>query len=249
MKPLRYAVFALLLLACPAWATPKKVIPLVIAGDTVVVVKSLPCTVTAPAGADLYFWTLPTGVVGTTDDNVLTVTDAPFGDSAITVLAVTITITVDAKGVVTKTTTKDNGSVVLTNGVVPPPPPVPADPLTAAFQAAYALDTDANKATSLVFLAGVYKGLAGQVGARTDLTTNALIVAWMKTAIQSPPLAAGVGLTSTQMIQLRTAIGTELAKSWGTATVAVAPADAATELLKIANALAGVLPAKMRRAK
>jgi len=112
----------------PAAAKKKAVIPLMIEGDTVIVVKSLPCTVTAPAGADLYFWSLPDAVKGTAEDNVLTVTAAPAGDSTITVVAVTIAIAVDKDGKVTKVTKKDAGSVILTNGMAPPTPPVPPEP-------------------------------------------------------------------------------------------------------------------------
>lgn len=238
MNRIRLALLSLLLAACPLWAFPngppkKASIPLVIAGDTQVVVKTLPCTVTAPAGADFYFWNLPDGVKGTAEEGALTVTAAPSGDSTITVTAITFTITVGKDGMVTKTKKSDQGTVVLTNGYVPPPPPTPADPLTAAFQTAYNTDTDADRAKSLAFLQGVYKGLPDAAQKRPDLKTVADYAAWIKTTV-------AVGLQPTQVKSLRTAIGAEFAKSWGTANVPLANVDATAELIRVSQALAGV---------
>lgn len=117
----------------------------------------------------------------------------------------------------------------------PPTPPGPVNPLTAALQAAYGLDADADKAKSLAFLQAAYAAMAVQAKTQT-FTTNVQAVAWMKTVIEAP----GVGLTATQVVNLRKAIGAELSAKWGTTNAPLAPADAASELAAIASALAGV---------
>lgn len=240
MKRHILAVIAILLGACAMFATPpKKEVPLKVDGDTVLVLKSLPCTVTAPPGADLYSWSLPAGVTGTALDNVLTITAAPQGASTINLTTITFLITVDKDFKVTKTKVTDKGCVVITNGMQPPPPPVPptpTDPLAAKFQIGYNADADADRATSLAFLQSAYKGMAAQAGAKSDLKTNADFVKWMKAVVEAP----GVGLTADKVKSLRTAIGAELAANWGTATKPLAAADAASELSRVSNALSGV---------
>lgn len=238
MKKCICAVIAVILGASAMLASPpKKAIPLVIGGDTAIVVKTLPCTVTAPAGADLYFWKLPAGVVASGDENVLTVTAAPSGDSTIGVTSITFNITVDKDGKVTKTKISDTGSIVLTNGLKPPAPPTPADPFTASLQTAYNADTDTDRAASLAFLVSSYKLLASQAPSRTDLATSAAFIAWAKTVVQAP---APVGLGTDKLKTLRTAIAAEYASAWGTTSAPLTPANAQVEFAKIANGLAGV---------
>lgn len=116
----------------------------------------------------------------------------------------------------------------------PPNPPAPTDPLTKALQAAYSLDTDADRAASLAYLQASYKGMAAQVPA--DKTTNAAIAAWMKTVVESP----GNGITATQVVNLRKAIAAELLAAWGATTAPLNTADAAKEILKIATALSNL---------
>lgn len=105
-----------------------KKLDLKIEGNTVLVVKSMPATITAPAGADFYIWNFPETVTGKAEENVLVVTDAPKGASTISVLAITINFTVDKDGKVTKTNSKDYGSVVLVTDSGPTPGPTPPGP-------------------------------------------------------------------------------------------------------------------------
>lgn len=119
--------------APPATAAPeRRTVALEVSGDTVVVVKSFPCKVTAPAGHDLYFWSFPDAVKATQDDNVLTVTAAPRGESRVSVNMVTIDFVTDDKGKTKKVVTKESGEATLTVGdvpqPVPPTPPVPPAP-------------------------------------------------------------------------------------------------------------------------
>lgn len=108
-----------------------KKLDLKIEGNTVLVVKSMPCTITAPAGADFYIWNYPETVTAKSDEangNVLVVTDAPRGASTINVLAVTINFTIDKDNKVTKETVKDSGSVILVTDRGPAPGPTPDPP-------------------------------------------------------------------------------------------------------------------------
>jgi hypothetical protein len=132
-------------------------------------------------------------------------------------------------------TTRETVTIGTPTPPVPPMPPTPTDPLTSSLQAAYAKDTDTDKAASLAFLQNVYKGAAAQAMVRPE-TTNAGFVAWLKTAVEAP----NVGLTPTQVKNLRTAIGAELQSAWGPTTAPLTAVQAATELNKIANALQGV---------
>lgn len=118
----RFGLFLCLLLAAPCWGRPVKAVPLEVSGDTVTIIKGLPCKVTARAGADLYLWNVPAGVTATSADNVLTVTAAAKGTYTVSVVA----ITVDFEK---KKLTKDSGEVVLNVGEGPAPPgPKPPDP-------------------------------------------------------------------------------------------------------------------------
>ncbi len=143
----------------------------------------------------------------------------------------TTTLTVDANS--------DNGpvdklSVTITVGnPAPPVPPTPSDPFTAALQTAYNADTGTDKAASLAFLQGVYKGLAA---APATVNTVADGLAWMKLAVEQSPKNAG-GLTPIQLAGVRKAIATDLSTAWSTG---FTQTTFATELNKVYNALSGV---------
>lgn len=118
------------LLACLALAlvpalglAQKKAVPLVIQGDTVVVVKSLPCKVAAQVQADFYLWSFPESVQASeTADGVLEITRAPKGTFRVKV--VTAKFDFDQKKVI-----KDSGYIDVNYGGTPDPtPPVPPDP-------------------------------------------------------------------------------------------------------------------------
>ena len=242
MKPTRLALLALALAAAPLWATPpKKAVPLVVSGDTVVVVKTLPCKVTAPAGADLYFWSLPPGVAGTAEDGVLTVTAAPAGDSTIGVTSVTITITVDkATGAVTKTVAKDKGTVVLTNGLTPPPPPppVPPAPLTASLQAAYAAETSPTKAADVKLLAALYRGAMAAAAADPAVKTYGDLLTKMHNAKVAMIAGKVMGANLPLVVA---AAGADVNATFGTdASAPIDAAKATAEFTKLAAILEGV---------
>lgn len=111
-----------LFLACAAGAAPPvKSVPLEVTGDTVTVVKSFPCKVTAAAGAHIYHWNVPAGVVCEKALNVLTITAAPKGEHRVTVSASTIDF--DKRSVST-----DEGAVVVVVGEAPAPGPKPPSP-------------------------------------------------------------------------------------------------------------------------
>lgn len=117
----------------------------------------------------------------------------------------------------------------------PPTPPVPTDTLTTAFQAGYALDADTDRAASLAYLQLVYGGMAKQVPA--TVKTNADAFAWITSVVRAPT----VGLSATQVQNLRKAISTELTASFGTsASASIDPMKLAAELTTISKALSGV---------
>jgi len=126
----------------------------------------------------------------------------------------------------------------VTIGTPPPPtPPTPADPLTAALQAGYNLDTDSDRAASLAFLQQVYAGMVSLVPGWTDVKTNADALNKIKGAVQAP----GVGLSATQVQNLRKAIAADFVAKFGTVgTTPIALPALATEVAAIANALKGV---------
>jgi hypothetical protein len=118
MKRATLALTFCLMLAAAPLPAQKKAVPLDVQGDTYLVVKTVPFKVVAPAGAADYSWTMPAGVEGTEEDNVLTVTKAPAGQFVIKVK--TTVIDFDAKKF-----KKDAGSVTVTFGGVAPPTPGP----------------------------------------------------------------------------------------------------------------------------
>jgi hypothetical protein len=122
-------------------------------------------------------------------------------------------------------------------GPIPPDPPGPVSPLTKAFLAAYALDTDADRAASLKYLQLVYAGMAQQAKSQTGLKTNADALAWIHGIVAAP----NVGLTATQLVNLRKAIAAEMQATFGTTgTTPIDLAKLAAELDAISKALAGV---------
>jgi len=125
MKYLRAVALALALAGAGfADETPKRNVPLTVSGDTVTVVKTLPCKITAAPGASIYIWNVPDAVKATkeTKGNVLTVMEAPKGSYKITVFSMTIDFD-------KKTVTEDAGEITLVVGdVAPPKPPEPPNP-------------------------------------------------------------------------------------------------------------------------
>lgn len=101
-------------------SSSKKAVSLVITGDTVTVVRSLPCKILAPAGYDLYDWSLPESVTAEADGHVLTLTAAPKGQFKVRVRLTKIDF--DKKKV-----ERDSAEVEVNygGGVVPPKPPGP----------------------------------------------------------------------------------------------------------------------------
>lgn len=114
----------------PSFPVPAKAVPLDVTGETQVVVKKLPCLITAAPGADLYFWAFPDAVKAKSVNNVLTLTEAPNGTHKITVLAYTSNFELAADGkTIKKTVTKDTGEIDVTVGsVAPTPDPKPPGP-------------------------------------------------------------------------------------------------------------------------
>ncbi len=126
----------------------------------------------------------------------------------------------------------------------PPTPPAPVDPLTKALQTAYALDTDSDRAASLAYLQVVYAGMS--VAVPSTIKTNSDAVAWIKAKVDSAaltPQGKRVGLSPTQLVNLKKAIGAEMVAQFGTQ--AALPIDVtalAAELVKISTALANLSP-------
>lgn len=150
------------------------------------------------------------------------------------------TYTVQAIGTLNDVLT-DFASCEVTIGTPPPPkpptPPTPTDPLTAALQAGYNLDADADKAKSLEFLQSVFSGMVGLVPTWTTVKTNSQALAQIKAVVDAP----GVGLKTGQVANLRKAIGAELAATFGTApNTPIDLTSLATEIGKVAKSLQGV---------
>ena len=119
---LRALALCLMLCAAALGQTPKKAVPLNVTGDTVVVVRKFPVTVTAPAGAHVYTWLYPSTLTAKKSGNTLTVTAGPKGSHRISVSAITVDF--DKKVVL-----EDTGETTLTVGDVPPgPDPGPNPP-------------------------------------------------------------------------------------------------------------------------
>lgn len=136
---------------------------LTISGETVVVVKSLPFRVTAPAGADDYVWLHPSSVTSTEDGNVLVITAAPQGE--VTVKCRMLAIDFKAQKVTRSTAAltfvvgkqPDPGPGP---GPKPPDPPAPEDPLLATLRDAYRTDPSTSKRADALALAKVWRAAA-----------------------------------------------------------------------------------------
>jgi hypothetical protein len=125
LLPRTILLAACLIAATAAAAPPRKAnrVDLIIDGETVLVVKSLPFSIKAPAGADFYDWTIPPGVTAEKAGHVLTVTKAAEGTHTFRMSATTVSFTVDKETFkVTKTTTVESGEVVVNVGKVTPGP-------------------------------------------------------------------------------------------------------------------------------
>lgn len=109
--------------------TVVKVDKVIVVKEDLTVVKSFPFTVTAPAGAGLYFWTYPAGVQASDKGDVLEVTNAPKGAMTISVKSISAKLDKDGKFIGFDTRF---GSTSFAIGDVPippdPKPPIPPDP-------------------------------------------------------------------------------------------------------------------------
>ena len=99
-----------------------KVDKVIIVKEDATIVQSFPFTVSAPAGAGLYFWTFPVGVVAIDKGDSLDIQSAGKGPLIISVKSITADVDKDGrfKGFLTKF-----GSVAFTIGDVPAPRPDP----------------------------------------------------------------------------------------------------------------------------
>jgi hypothetical protein len=84
----------------------------------------------------------------------------------------------------------------------PPDPPSPTDPFVATLQAAYALDTDTDKAASIADLAGVF-GAAAKLSSSPNFATLQGVLTWIK---------GSESIASTAIPKTRAAITAELNK-------------------------------------
>lgn len=118
------ALTLLLALVVTLSAAPKKV-PLDVQGDTVTIVRKLPCKVVAAPGADFYIWSVPDLLKATSEENVLTITEGVKGSYKVRVLSVTLNFSVDKDGKVKKEVIKDSGEIDVHLGDAPGPGPGP----------------------------------------------------------------------------------------------------------------------------
>lgn len=133
-------------------------------------------------------------------------------------------------------------TVTISNSPGPTPPPGPGpgpapDALAQALQKSYAQDKDADRATSLQFLQGVYAGMAELAPTWTSVKTVADAFAMMKGVVEAP----SVGLPADKVANLRKAIAAELIQALGTSSTApITLPTLTTEIQKIATALKGI---------
>ena len=112
----------LILALCASASAQKKSIPLVIDGDTQVVVKKLPFKITAAPGNDVYVWSFPDTVSAEeVSDGVLLITKAPKGTFRVSVVGMKVDFE-------TKKVLKDRGVIEVVVGVAPGPTPDPDPP-------------------------------------------------------------------------------------------------------------------------
>lgn len=113
----RIALASLLWVGVVCWAAQAE-LPLRVEGKTETVVTDLPFLVHAPTTADLYFWTVPTGVEYQEKGPSLLVTKCPVGRH--TFRLKTIAVRWEDKKLVT-----ENGQLTLVMGKIPDPEPDP----------------------------------------------------------------------------------------------------------------------------
>lgn len=165
---------------CLPVVAQKKAVPLVIDGETVLVVKSVPFKVIAPPGADDYTWTYPNSVEAQPLDNVLTVSKCPAGEFIVVVR--TIKIDFDQKKVI-----KENGAITVVFGKGPDPGPGPDTPLAKALKDAFSQETATDKATLARKLGAVYAE-----GAKAAQMGSAKTVGQLFKAMEAGAVAGGV---------------------------------------------------------
>ena len=169
-----------------AWASGQSV-NLQIEGETTIVVKKLPFTITAPTGYRSYRWTHPSSVKSKKNKNVITITSAPPGEITVEVAAFKIN---DRKDDIDEI----EGAITFSVGTapVPPPPgpdpepwpPEPDDPLLGSLRAAYGADMSTTKATDARKLAAVWRAAADDAYLKRAGTWQNLL-ADMHTAAES----------------------------------------------------------------
>jgi hypothetical protein len=134
----------------------------------------------------------------------------------------------------------DPAICVVVIGVPPPPdpppqpPPDPSDPLARSLKAAWAQETDPQRAGQVAFLASIYKACgAGVLVDDPAVKTNADLLAALRDAVHKP----GVGIPQTALMKIRPAIAEYMASELGTSPTA--PLDRAKA--KAAAAKIGVV--------
>lgn len=200
MRKAAAALALCLALAGPAWAQ-KKAVPLNVVGDTVLVVKSLPCKVVAPAGdpdKTVYLWSVPDAIKADADEGVLTVKEAPKGTYKVRVVVIRLA---------ENKLSKDSGEVELIIGDGPTPPdppvpPVPPDELTKALRDAYRADDGQDRAKHLVSLAALYRQAEG-LDLRDFKTAGDLYAVLTKASRSLLPLSALKGVRTVIQARLK----------------------------------------------
>ncbi len=208
---MKFYLAILVLLAQATWVSARPV-PLEIGGDTVVVVKKLPFTITTPEikGA-LYDWVHPSTIKSDDGGNVLTITSAPLGETTVQVRVTTALLDKDGKFIGFE---RKVGKITFVVGALPPgpdpgppppdPTPGPVSPLVKALRDAYTQESDPDKSKHLKALAGLYSITAEQVAKQKPSTAG---VVWK--ALEAGALAAGV---NGKILKIQTVLQSELKK-------------------------------------
>lgn len=152
-------IFLFLLCSICFAQSPEKPIPLVIEGETIVVVKNFPFKIIASPGADFYSWSIPDSLKSSSLDNITTITNGSKGSYKISVTSITIDIDFESKK---KKIIKTNQEIEVNIGEVKPPepplPPVPIDPMVKSFRDAFLVSpgTDSSKREDVKKLSALY---------------------------------------------------------------------------------------------
>jgi hypothetical protein len=185
----------------------------------VTVVDRLPFSVQAPAGAGLYFWSYPAGIVATDKGDRLEVTAAAKGETTVGVKMISADVDKDGKfrGFLTKF-----GSVTFTVGDVPQPKPPtppepkpepePTDPLYQPLKAAWLKEADKAKRDTL---AEVYSLLSDEAKAPGIWLDAKTVAEFSQRATAARKAAIGEALPLTRAV-----LTAELNKTLPTATAA-----------------------------